>query len=226
MSRLARIPIRWRLALAFAVAMAALLAATGAFLHARLASSLDQAIDDGLRARSAAVVAFVRQSDVGAGERLDLAGEGESLAQIVDARGRVVDATPAQGRVRLLSADEVRRSLVRPILVDHDEIPGSDAAARLLASPVRRAGEAPLVVVVGTSLESRDEALDGLVVALLIGGPLALALASAGGYLLAALALRPVESMRKQASEISATDTARGSPSRPPTTRSAGSGRR
>ncbi len=207
MSRLARIPIRWRLALAFAVAMAALLAATGAFLHARLASSLDQAIDDGLRARSAAVVAFVRQSDVGAGERLDLAGEGESLAQIVDARGRVVDATPAQGRVRLLSADEVRRSLVRPILVDHDEIPGSDAAARLLASPVRRAGEAPLVVVVGTSLESRDEALDGLVVALLIGGPLALALASAGGYLLAALALRPVESMRKQASEISATDT-------------------
>jgi heavy metal sensor kinase len=206
-TRLAHIPIRWRLALAFAVAMAALLAATGAFLHARLASSLDQAIDDGLRARSAAVVAFVRQSDVDAGGRLDLAGQGDSFAQIVDARGDVVDATPAPGRVRLLSPEEVRRSLVHQILVDHDEVPGSDAAARLLASPVRRAGAAPLVVVVGTSLESRDEALDGLVVALLIGGPLALALASAGGYLLAALALRPVESMRRQASEISATDT-------------------
>jgi len=186
--------------------MAALLAATGVFLHARLAASLDQAIDDGLRARSAAVVAFVRQSD-GGGTTLDLAGQGESFAQIVDARGRVMDATPAPGRVRLLSPQEVRRSLARPILVDHEEIPGSDAAARLLASPVRRAGKAPLVVVVGTSLESREEALDGLVVALLIGGPLALVLASAGGYALAALALRPVESMRRQASEISATDT-------------------
>ncbi len=207
MSRVARIPIRWRLALAFALAMAALLAATGVFLHARLASSLDQAIDDGLRARSAAVVAFVRQPDVDAGGQLDLAGQGDSFAQILDARGHVVDATHAPGRVRLLSADEVRRSLVHPILVDHDEAPGSDAAARLLATPVRRAGRPPLVVVVGTSLESRDEALSGLVVALLIGGPLALALASAGGYLLAALALRPVESMSRQAAEISATDT-------------------
>ena len=187
--------------------MAALLAATGVFLHARLASSLDQAIDDGLRARSAAVVAFVRQSDVDGGKPLDLAGQGDSFAQIVNAHGDVVDATPAPGRVHLLSPDEVRRSLAHPILVDHDGVPGSDAAARLLASPVRRAGRAPIVVVVGTSLESREEALNGLVVALLIGGPLALALASAGGYLLAALALRPVESMRRRASEISATAT-------------------
>jgi two-component system, OmpR family, sensor kinase len=187
--------------------MTVLLVATGVFLHARLASSLDRAIDDGLRARSAAVVAFVRQSDVDSDRPLDLAGQGDSFAQIVNARGDVLDATRIPGRVPLLSADEVRRALVHPILVEHDESPGLDAAARLLASPVRRQEEAPLVVVVGTSLESRDEALGGLVVALLIGGPLALALASAGGYLLAALALRPVESMRRRASEISATDT-------------------
>ena len=48
------------------------------------------------------------------GDGLDLAGQGDSFAQILDARGHVVDATHAPGRVRLLSADEVRRSLAAP----------------------------------------------------------------------------------------------------------------
>ena len=45
---MSRLPIRVRLTLAFALAMAVVLAATGAFLYMRLQSSLDEAIDQGL----------------------------------------------------------------------------------------------------------------------------------------------------------------------------------
>jgi two-component system, OmpR family, sensor kinase len=57
---------------------------------------------------------------------------------------------------------------------------------------------------VGEREESFDEALDSLGTLLLIGGPAALLLASLAGYAAAGAALRPVESMRRRASEISA----------------------
>jgi len=206
MSVVARIPIRWRLALAFAVAMAALLAATGAFVYARLGSSLDKTIDEGLRARSAAVVALVQAESTRGKAHKVLVGSGETFAQVVDARGQVVATTALPGRVPLLSDAEVARALAGPIRVE--SVPGTDSPARLLAVPTR-AGGRRVVVVVGTSLENREEAVGVLVVALLIGGPLALALASVAGYLLAAFALRPVESMRRQAAEITEADTGR-----------------
>jgi two-component system OmpR family sensor kinase len=52
--------------------------------------------------------------------------------------------------------------------------------------------------------ESFDEALDSLGALLLVGGPAALLLASLAGYAAAGAALRPVEAMRRRASEISA----------------------
>jgi two-component system OmpR family sensor kinase len=60
------------------------------------------------------------------------------------------------------------------------------------------------VVVVGSSLETRDDALVTLRNELLVGGPAALLLASLLGYLVAGAALRPVERMRRRAAEISA----------------------
>jgi len=62
------------------------------------------------------------------------------------------------------------------------------------------------VVVVGADLPQREHALDVLTGALLIGGPLALALAALAGYALASGALRPVEAMRRRAATISAAD--------------------
>ena len=60
-------------------------------------------------------------------------------------------------------------------------------------------------MVVGGSLESRDEAVAGLVPLLLSLGPVALLLASALGYAVAAAALAPVEALRAGAAEISGT---------------------
>jgi len=58
MGFLARLPIRLRVTLAFAVAMAVVLAATGVFLYLRLGSALDRTIDQSLRARATDVGAL------------------------------------------------------------------------------------------------------------------------------------------------------------------------
>lgn len=64
------------------------------------------------------------------------------------------------------------------------------------------------------------EELSELVGQLLLGGPIALLLASLGGYVLAAAALRPVERMGERAATVSAASPGRRLPVPPPTTRS------
>lgn len=210
MNVLGRLPIRLRLTLAFAAAMAVVLGATGFFLYARLGSTLDRTIDDGLRARADGVAALVRQSDSGLreGSGTTLAEQGESFAQVLDRNRRVVDTTPQLGDQPLLDGGELARGAQRPVFLERSRAPGDDDPARLLAAPVDAQGR-KLVVVVGTSLEAREEALRGLLTQLLVGGPIALLLASFLGYAVAAAALRPVESMRREAEAISASEPGR-----------------
>src|SRR5439155_5051862 len=91
----------------------------------------------------------------------------------------------------------------RARFVDRRRVPGLDEPARLLIVGVRRDGR-PAALVVGATLENRNEALRSLRTELLIAGPLALLLATGLGYLLAGVGLRAVEAMRKRAAQISA----------------------
>lgn len=200
---MARLPLRWRLTLAFTAVMAVLLAATGVFVHQRLRSDLDGAINAALRARSADVSALAEQSDSGLREdREDRSAASEvQFAQLLDTSGRVLDRTPGLANAALLTArdlDAARagRRVLTDVRIDEDPV-------RLLAVAVR-AQDQRLVVVVGQSLQARDRALRDLGGVLALGGPLALALASLAGYLLTGAALRPVEDMRRQAEAISA----------------------
>ncbi len=64
------------------------------------------------------------------------------------------------------------------------------------------------VVVVASSLEGTDVAVDRVRNALLIGGGFAVVITGVGAWLLAAAALRPVERMRREAADISEHDRA------------------
>ena len=205
-----RIPIRVRLTAVFALVMAALLAATGLFLYLRLGSALDGTIDQSLRGRADDVAALVRQSDsgLGAGSGTRLVEEEESFAQVLGRSGAVVDSTPLVGDRPLLTGAQLDRAAAETISVDRPGVPGSDDPVRLLATPVD-GQEGRVVVVVGASLEGRGEALGGLLTQLLIGGPIALLLASLAAYGLASAALRPVEAMRCEAEAVSASEPGR-----------------
>jgi heavy metal sensor kinase len=198
-----RLSLRTRLTLAFAGAMALVLAATGFVLVNRLGSSLDRAIDQGLRARAADVTALVQQADTGLSSSRRSATQGGDFAQVLDAHGGVFDETPGLDHESLLTPAQLRRARHSSVLVPRSG--DGNEALRLLAMPVR-AQEQHLVVVVGASLVARDQALSNLQTELLIGGPFALLLASLIGYLVAAAALRPVEQMRSRADAISARD--------------------
>jgi two-component system, OmpR family, sensor kinase len=90
-----------------------------------------------------------------------------------------------------------------------------ETTPRAFDGPTRtleRSVESPdgrVVVVVGASLEDRDETLRGFLVELFLVGPAALLVASLLGYALAAAALRPVESMRAEAAAISGAEPGR-----------------
>ncbi|HEX7298343.1 MAG TPA: ATP-binding protein [Solirubrobacteraceae bacterium] len=193
------LPLRARLTLAYTAVMAVVLAIVGAFLYLHTQAGIDRGIDDALALRAHDVVATARSGDPAALLRATgpLPGQIGDLAQVLDARGRVVAATPSAGTRVLLRADELGAARRGRIVRDRGE------SLRLLAEPVRARG---LVVVVGASLPQRERALDTLTGALLIGGPLALLLAAAAGYALAAGALRPVEAMRRRAATMSAVD--------------------
>jgi signal transduction histidine kinase len=61
-------------------------------------------------------------------------------------------------------------------------------------------------VLLGATLGDRRDALNGLLVALAIGGPAALVLTSVAGWVVAGLGLRPVERMRQEAAAVSASE--------------------
>jgi len=206
-----RIPIRWRLTLAFAIAMAAVLAALAVFLYLRLEVALDRSIDQGLRGRAGDLRLVVSRAapGLGAGVKPVLENEAESFAQLLDARGSVVDRTAEAGDVSLLSSAQLARALRGPILVERGPVTLLDEHVRLFATPATTRDGEPIVVVVGTSLEARGDALETLLILLLIGGPAALLLASLLGYALATAALRPVEAMRREAAAVSAVEPGR-----------------
>jgi signal transduction histidine kinase len=201
---LARAGLRLKITLVFAGAMALLLAALGLFVYVRYQQNLDGSLNAGLRSRAEDVRALVMQADSGlkqAGGN-SLATPGERFAQVLAANGRVLDETPSLPRAALLSEAELRRGLAGPTLLERNAIAGVAGRSRLLALPVQAQGQS-LVVVVGSSLSAREGSLADLRTLLLLGGPVALVLASLLGYGAAALALRSVGSMRRRAERIS-----------------------
>lgn len=147
---------------------------------------------------------MTRTSKTGLGShKAPLIEQDESFAQVLTGDGRLIDSTPQLGDQPVLSPSELAKAAVSPTFSERLGLPGIETTARLLAAPVdTRDGK--LVVVVGSSLGDRNEALDNLATLLLIGGPIALLLASLAGYGAARSALRPVEAMRRRAAAISA----------------------
>ncbi len=201
-----RLPIRLRLTLAFALVMAVVLAATGLFLYLRFRAELDKTINQGLITRTNDVASLIRQSDGGPDSESNLLSrQDEGFAQVLTPAGRVLDSTPSVSGPSLLDRAQLAAASEDEVTVNLGPVRGLDEPSRLRATKVS-AGLRDLVVVVGAPLDDRNGSLSSLRDLLLIGGPVALILASLAGYGVAASALRPVDAMRRQAAEISATE--------------------
>lgn len=205
---LQRLPIRVRVMIAFVAVMAVVFAGMGVFIFLLQGSELQDTIDQGLRSRAADITTLVTEANSGLSEsgRSPLTETGESVAQILDPRGRVVDAPPALRNRPIAGAATVRRAATRgTTFVNRATVPTSDGETRLLATPVTVGGKR-LVVVVGASLEAQEKSQHSLAALLGLAGLGALACAAAAGFGVVSAALAPMEAMRRRAGEIQATE--------------------
>ncbi len=204
MTRWTKLPLRLRLTLVFAVGTAVTLGAVSVFVYLRTAADLLDTVDAGLRSRAAILMVDARAHglgsvDVGTG----LIERDEAFAQVADGTGIVVRSNDiVQGTAML--APSVLRSLTGPTFFDRS-IPRIDNLSRVFAVPVPTpSGRA--FVVVGASLQDREDQLLQLAFTLGVGAPIALLLLSLAGWWLAGAALAPVERMRREAAAISSSD--------------------
>jgi len=198
-----RLPIRLRLTLVFALAMAVVLLLAGWLVYARVSNDLANALDEQLRSRAQDVSALVRREGSLKSTHGSVIEHGETFAELVSATGSVVDSTNPVGHTPLLSPRDLSHALRGPFFLNRNSVPGLDEPARMLALRVPR-GPTQLVLIVGATRANRAETLVSLRNGFLIGGPLALILASLAAYGLAGAALRPIEAMRRRAADISA----------------------
>jgi two-component system OmpR family sensor kinase len=200
---MSRVPIRLRVTLAFTIVMAVLLAALGFYVYSRFKSQLSEQIDQSLRTHGDDIASLVAHRDLS--RSVELLGREESFAQVLTPDGHVYATTPLLGNNPQLTPAEAARAAQESFISTRPHVRSISGQARLLARPAHGRGQT-YVVVVAATLDDRNESLEHLRTILLIGGPVALLLASLAGYVVSGTALRPVEAMRRRAAAISAAE--------------------
>jgi two-component system, OmpR family, sensor kinase len=193
-ARFERVPIRLRLALAFAGVMILLFGLLALLLYTRFGAGLDAGISSSLQTRAADISAVAGESDQRLASHPVLPAGSGGFAQILAPGGRVLGSTSERSERPLLSASQFADAARQRV-----EVRGADHT-QLLA--YRVPGPSRNILVVGVSTADRDSALGSLQRLLFIGGPIALLIACAAGYIVAAKALEPVDQMRRRADRM------------------------
>lgn len=206
---MSRLPIRWKLTLAFALALAIVLGGVGVFLRFQLSADVDNDIERGLRARADQLSGLLMREPIAAlpspAKTLE---PDETIAQILTRTGRVVAAS-SYADVRLLTPEQMRLAATKELFVDRPGDAMVDESLRVFASPVEARGEA-FIVVVTDSLDERAETLASTLGVEVVGLIAALIASCGVGHWVSGLALRPVEALRQRAAAISGDDLADG----------------
>jgi two-component system, OmpR family, sensor kinase len=204
---MSRLPIRWKLTLAFAFGLAVVLTAVGVFLHVQLSANVDAAIGGDLRMRADQLRELVIRSPISA---LPTNSGGlepdETIAQVLDPAGGVVAAS-SHANVRLLTPEQLQVAASHELFVDRQGDAMLDESLRIFAMPANARGEV-FIVVVTDSLDERAKTLASALAIEIVGLAAALIASCGIGYWVAGLALRPVEALRQQAAAISGDDLA------------------
>ena len=189
--------------LVFTIVMALLLAGLGFYVYSRFKSDLSEQIDQSLRSHGDDIAALVARKDLS--KSTSLLGREESFAQVLTPTGGIYATTDQLANHPQLTPAEAARAAQASFILTRPDVRSIAGQARLLARPAHARGRR-FVAVVAASLDDRNESLRNLRTILLIGGPVALLLASLAGYAVSGTALRPVEAMRRRAAEITAAE--------------------
>lgn len=199
-----RLPIRVRLTAWYALLLAAILVALGAFLVLRLRSDLRSTIDGEVKESSQTIAGNYAHEGIDGFHEISAAAVRRtgSATQVLDASGRVLVTYGGAVADRPMISPAARRAaLAGHATLIEVRLGRSLRPFRAMAQRVSTRLGTQLVVV-AESLEEVDEAVRKILVLLLVAGPAALAIAGLVGWLLLRQALAPVQRMTSKANQI------------------------
>jgi two-component system, OmpR family, sensor kinase len=188
-------PIRLRLAVAFAVVAAALYALGSWAFASGLSSAQLSLIDSQLTVQ---LTQAARYLSPGSTAGVALSPPGDYVIQVIDASGKVRGTSPDAETVPLVTADQLSQARHGRIFITNT---ADEEGMRIAAAPL--ADHPGWVAVAGESLETYDSTQSQVARELAMGGAAFVAVAGLGAYGLARAALSPVERLRRQVAAIS-----------------------
>lgn len=199
-----RLPIRTRLTVWYALFLATLLIAFGAFLVLKLRSDLRSTVEREVRGSSGAISESYRNDGVNGFHETSAATLRRSgdVAQVLDQSGRVLASYGGDvAQDPMISAGRRTSAFLGGEQLYQSSLGDTSQLYRLVALRVTHRQQSRILVVAG-SLEGADEAARKILILLLIAGPIALAAAAFAGWWVVRKALLPVERMRRKAERI------------------------
>ncbi|HLJ59408.1 MAG TPA: ATP-binding protein [bacterium] len=203
--------IRARLTAWYAGLLSAILVVFGFVLYTLFAQALWAHAEQSLQTLVAQLATFVESSDTGneQGAFFDLADPsvvgrlsgGGTLIQILDARGRLVNRSPALSGAGLPLTSAVRRALAGTSAFAQATVAGVGPVL-MYTAPITRHGAIIGVAQVAATLAPITQPLLRLRWLLLVGGAGALLVAAVVGHLLASIALAPIDRITQTARAI------------------------
>jgi two-component system heavy metal sensor histidine kinase CusS len=199
-----RLSIRWRLTLWYGAVLATVLAVFGASVYLMMRHALLARTGTGMGMESTEVAEEVARSR-----------DRSTLGTWLERRfarhpGYDIQVSTPGGEALFRSERIKANGLPRPSEPPaagrpaFESFAGRSGHARLL-NRVVPGPDGPLILQIAAPLAADDHELGELVTVMLLAGPMALALALGGGYLLARRALAPVDRMAAEAEQITAT---------------------
>ncbi len=207
--------IKFKMTLWYVAILGIILSCFSLFLYFTLADSLYKGVDNKIRTMAEIVVSSTR-SPLGAGtsmadldqimtERFGIRPLGRFI-QILDESGRIGDRSTNLRDVEIpISVQTMKAASKGVITFETVQVMGK-YSLRVVTMPIMENEKMVGIVQVGSSLEGVEEALQQLLLSLLIAVPAALLIASAGGLFLANKALRPVDAITGIARRIGSGD--------------------
>jgi heavy metal sensor kinase len=207
--------IKFKMTLWYVAILGIILSCFSLFLYLTLADSLYKGVDNKIRTM-AEIVASSTRSPFGAGtsmadldqlmtERFGIRPLGRFI-QILDESGRIGEKSTNLRDVQIPISVQTMKAASKGVITFETVQVMEKYPLRVVTMPIMENEKMVGIVQVGSSLEGVEEALDQLLLILLIAVPAALLIASAGGLFLANKALRPVDAITRIARRIGSGD--------------------
>lgn len=204
--------IRVRFALWIAGLLIIALLGFGLFVYIILGSELAKSVDDSLQlSAEQAIVAAVDNGQISISDGVPESSAITSLhdrgftIRILSLDGTTLKAIGAFSNIAITNFD-IAKVQKRHVRFDTVIEPLQQEPVRFYTAPIVVNKQVIAVIQVAQSLDTINDTLEKLLAALLISVPLLVALASGAGYLLAARALSPIDTITRTAQQISAHD--------------------